>query len=333
VRLESAHAVVLAGRPGEGSTEVLLPALAPAASAEPIAAPHVLLAARCEISAGCGSVAAGAPLQTYQGAAVAPDGAHLAVVVEDALTSASHLQVIDTVSDALLADIAGGARPSWSPDGAQLALATATAVEVFDVRSATLSIVASDTGLTGPPLWLGSTTLVLSTATASGTAATVELVNRALDARYELPGVPPSSTAVAVSPGGSRLAVATTDGGLIVMSAAGAVGGAERLTGRLQALGFAGEGTLVAVNDSADSAQLVRISVVGGDSTSVSLGAGITDLQSVRVALDGRRLVCLAVDFAGVRQAYVADADGSGELALTRFVVGGLQAQAVDFSD
>jgi len=76
----------------------------------------------------------------------------------------------------------------------------------------------------------------------------------------------------------------------------------------------------------------VRISVVGGDNTSVTLGTGTTDLRSVRVALDGRRLVCLAVDSLGVKQAYVADADGGGELAMTRFAVGGLEAQAVDFS-
>ena len=53
----------------------------------------------------------------------------------------------------------------------------------------------------------------------------------------------------------------------------------------------------------------------------------------MRVALDGRRLVCLAVDPLGVRQAYVANADGSGEVAMTRFLVGGLEAQAVGFSN
>ena len=63
----------------------------------------------------------------------------------------------------------------------------------------------------------------------------------------------------------------------------------------------------------------------------MSLGAGTPDLQSVRVALDGRRLVCLAVDSLGVRQAYVANADGSGEAPMTRFVVGGFEAQAVGF--
>jgi hypothetical protein len=135
-----------------------------------------------------------------------------------------------------------------------------------------------------------------------------------------------------VSPGGSRLALGTTSGGVVIVPAPGAPGGVQPLPGRLQALGFAGEGTLVAVSTNAETVQLVRISVVGGDTTTVALGSGTTDLESVRVALDGRRLVCLAVDSLGVRQAYVANADGSAELPMTRFLTGGFEAQRVDFS-
>jgi Bacterial Ig-like domain len=331
-RMESAHAVVLAGNQGESATQVLLPALAPAAAGEPIAAPVLLKAARCTVTSGCGAVSAQAALQTYSAAAAAPDGTHVAVVVNDALTSTSLLEVIDTVHGAAIADIPNGTMPSWSPDGTRLALAAGTQVDVFDVRSQALTVVAASTSVIFPPLWAGNTTLVLSTGTSTGAPATVELVNQQIDARYDLPGAPPSSMAVAVSPGGSRIALATVDGGVVVAPAPGSPGIAQPLTSHIQALGFVGEGVLLAVSKNGEALQLVRISVVGGDNTSVTLGTGTTDLRSVRVALDGRRLICLAVDSLGVKQAYVADADGGGELAMTRFAVGGLEAQAVDFS-
>ncbi|GAC1580997.1 MAG: hypothetical protein NVS3B18_14650 [Candidatus Dormibacteria bacterium] len=331
--MEAAHAVVLAGLQGENATEVLLPAVAPAASGEPIAAPVLLKAARCTVTTGCGAVATQAALQTYSVAVTAPDATHVAVVVNDALTSTSLLEVIDTVDGVVIADIPDGTRPSWSPDGAQLALVAGANVDVFDVRSDTLSVLAANTNLLVPPLWAGNTTLVLSTATATGAPASVELVNQQVDARYDLPGAPVTSMAVAVSPGGSRIALATADGGVVVAPAPGEPGSAQPLTGHLQALGFAGEGVLVAVSTTGETAQLVRISVVGGDNTTVTLGTGTTDLQSVLLSLDGRRLVCLAVDSLGVKQAYVANADGSGELPMTRFATGGLEAQAVHFSD
>ncbi len=339
-RVENAHAVVLAGQQGEASTEVLLPSLSAAVPGEPIAAPVLLKAPRCDSAGSCGAVASRAPLETYTSAAVSPDGSHIAVVVRDAVASTSRLAVINTIDGVVLDDIPNGALPSWSPDGAQLALATPAGVAVFDVRSNTLSTVAAATTVIAPPLWARTTTLVLSAAAASPTdpassqgAATVELVNRQVDARYALPGAPTGSTAAAVSPAGIRLALSTITGGVVVVPAPGAPGAAQALSGHLQALGFAGEGVLVAVSTTGETVQLLRISVVGGDTTTVSLGAGTPDLQSVRVALDGRRLVCLAVDSLGVRQAYVANADGSGELPMTRFVTGGFEAQAVGFSD
>ncbi len=336
-RVETAHAVVLAGRQGEDPTEVLLPALAPAVTGEPIAAPVLLTAPRCAITAGCGSVAYQGPLQTYAAAAVSPDGAHLAVVMHDALASTALLEVIDTI-DGVVADvIANGSLPSWSPDSTQLAMATPAGIAVYDVRSGALATVAAATTVVAPPLWARTTTLVLSTAAASSDpaslgAATVELVNRQLDARYALPGAPTGAIAAAVSPAGTRLALSTVTGGVVIVPAPGAPGGVQTLPGHLQALGFAGEGILLAVGTTGETVQLLRISVVGGDTTPVALGAGTPDLQSVRLALDGRRLVCLAVDSSGVRQAYVANADGSGELPMTRFLVGGLEAQGVGFS-
>ena len=330
--VESAHAVVLAGEQGQNSTEVLLPALAPAVPGEPIAAPVLLTAPLCTAVAGCGTVAAQAPLLTYTSAAASPDGSHVAVVVRDSLTSTSLLEVIDVIDGATLEEVPGATAPSWAPDGSQLALATPTAVDVFDVRSGALTVVSAGTSVVAPPLWAGTSTLVLSVATAQR-AAVVELVNRQLDARFALPGAPTGSTADAVSPGGTRLALGTTAGGVVVVPAPGAPGSAQQLSGHMKALGFAGEGTLVAVSTTGETTLLLRVSVVGGDTTTVSLSAGTPDLRSVRVAPDGRRLVCLATDATGVQQAYVANADGSGELPLTRFLTGGFEAQGVDFTD
>ena len=331
-RMEGPHAVVLAGVQGENATEVVVPALARGAPGEPIAAPVLLQAERCTLSSGCGAVPLGGPLQTYGQASVSADGTHIAVVVNDNITATSSLEVIDAVLGAVLADIPNGTLSSWSPDGSRVALVVGSAVDAFEVRSQQLSVLATAAALTGPPLWAGNTTLVLSTAAQPGTPAAVELIDRAVDARYDLPGAPAGSTAVAVSPGGSRIALATTDGGVVVTSAPGAPGSPQRLSGHLQALGFAGEGTLVAVSRSGETQQLVRISVGGADNGSITLSIGTPDLQSVRVTQDGRRLVCLASDANGVRQAFVADADGTGEVAMTGFTVGGLEAQAVDLA-
>ncbi len=166
-RVANAHAVVLAGQQGEDPTEVLLPASAPAATGEPIAAPVLLKAPRCAIPSGCGAVADGAPLQTYTSATVSPDGSHLAVVFRDVIASTSVLEVIDTVDGVVLDDVADGAWPSWSPDGTQLAFAAPAGVAVFDVQTGEVSTVAADTTLVGPPLWTRPTTLVLSTAAPS----------------------------------------------------------------------------------------------------------------------------------------------------------------------
>jgi hypothetical protein len=331
-RLGAPHAVVLAGAPGANATEVLLPALAPAAGGDPVAAPVLMQAPLCTATDGCGVVAAQAPLSTYEAAAVAPDGTHIAVVVDDAVTGSAELDVVDTVHNTTLTRVPGGVRPSWSPDGSELALVSGSEVEVVDVSSGVVTVVDSGIGLRAPPLWSGSSTLVLSTAPTGSAPAAVELVNLLVGARYSLPGVPAGSTAAAVSPAGTRLAIAAPTGTILVAPAAGASGTAQPLPGQLDAIGFAGEGTLIAVNPVSN--QLVRVSVAGGDTTTVSLSPGLVDLSTVRVGPDGRRVVYLGVDAAGTTQAFVANADGSGALATTRFVPGaGLQAQTIDFAD
>jgi Tol biopolymer transport system component len=285
----------------------------------------------CTASLGCGSVAARAPLSAYEAAAIAPDAAHVAVVVDDVVTGSSQLQVLDTVRGTVLARIAGGVRPSWSADGSELALVTGSTVEVMSLASDAVTVVATGVGLTGPPLWTGPSTLVLSTTSSAAGPAGIELVNLAAGARYTLPAATPGSIAVAVSPGGSRLAVADPTGRVLVVPAAGAAGPGQLLAGHLDAIGFTDEGTLVAINRDSDA--LVRVSVGGGDTSGITLSAGFADLATVRVTPDGRRLVYLAVDGTGVAQAYVANADGSGATPCTGFVTGsGLEAGTVGFS-
>ncbi len=142
-RLGGAHAVVLAGAPGANSTQVLLPALAPAAAGDPIAAPVLLQAPVCTASLGCGTVAAQAPLTTYEAASAAPDGSHIAVVVDDVVSGSAQLEVVDTIHDTTLTRISGGVRPSWSPDSSELALVTGSQVEVLDIASGVLTVVDS----------------------------------------------------------------------------------------------------------------------------------------------------------------------------------------------
>jgi Bacterial Ig-like domain len=331
-RLGGSHAAVLAGTPGANATEVLLPALAPAVAGDAIAAPVLVRAPVCTATLGCGVVAAQAPLSTYEAATVSPDGTHLAVVVDDAVTGSSQLEVIDTVHGTTLSRIAGGVRPSWSPDSRELALVTGSDVQVLNVASGVLTVVDTGIGLRAPPLWSGPSTLILSTAATTSGPAGVELVNLLVGARYSLPGVPPGSIATAVSPAGTRLAISTPAGTTLIAPVGGASGSAQSLPGRLDAIGFAGEGTLVALNP--DAEQLVRLSVGGGDTTAVSLGSAIVELSTVRVAPDGRRLVYLAFDSSGTVQAFVANADGTAAQAITHAVPSaGLVAQAIDFAD
>lgn len=332
-RLGEQHAVVLAGVPGSNATEVLLAALAPASAGDPIAAPVILRAPDCVVGGGCGTVAAGAPLLTFEAAAIAPDAAHVAVVVDDLPTASSRLEVIDAVHDRVVVQIAGGVRPSWSPDGTELAFTNGDRVEVLDVLSRAVTVVAGGVGLTAPPLWSGEATLVLSTVGAPGVASGVELLSRPVSARYAVPGAPPGSAAVAISPAGVRLAVAAPDGRVLIVPLAGATGSPQPLPGRLQALGFAGEGTLLVIDSAGTVDQLARVSVNGGDTTPVSLTIGTPVLETVRVAPDGRRLVFLAADAGGVVQAFVANADGTRELVITRFGTGeNLVAQAIGFA-
>lgn len=334
-RLGTTHAVVLAGVPGEAPTEVLLPALAAAAAGEPAATPLLVAAGRCPLPQ-CGAVANLGPLQTYAAAAIAPDAAHVAVVVNSGAGSrpSSALEVIDTVEGTVDGEVAGATRPSWSPSGALVAFVSPAGVEVFDALTGAVTMVAADTSLLSAPLWVGDSGLVLSTSTGGERSSSrVVLVDRLLDARYDVPSAPAGTVAGAISPAGDQLALTAAQGAALVVPIGAGTGSAVRLNGGLEPVGFAGEGTLFAISQATAAARLVRVDVVGGDTTTIPLDIGLPDLATVRAAPDGRRLVFLGLDDQGVLQADVANADGSGALQLTRFLAGELQAQAIDFSN
>ena len=327
-RLAGAHVAVLAGTPGQGATEVLEPALAPAATGEPVAAPVVLTAPRCEVAAGCSGVIAGAPMATYAAAAVSADGARMAVVVDGAGGNAA-LEVLDVTTDTILDTIPGGRLPSWSADGTRLALAEPSGVAVFDTADRQLTVVAPGATVAAPPLWASPTSLLVSPSPA--TPGPIEVVDGQLGARYALPGVPADAVAVATSPSGARAALVDA-GGRATVVALGAAGPATQTLAALRPIGFTADGGLLGVGDSGGLPALALVSPAG-DVAGVTLGSGVADVSTARLAPDGRRLAVLGVDPEGVTQVYVADADGSDFLPLTRFLPGGIQALAVAFSD
>lgn len=328
--VERPHALVLAGLPGAGATQLLITDLAPAFSGDPVHTATLLQAPACAPS-GCAQGTAGSPRDRYVGAALAPDGRHAAVVIDDDVAQSRRLEVLDTLSDAVVSTLSGGSLPSWSSDGQLLAFVVRGSVQVIEVASGSLATVAAPAAISDPPRWAGDETLVLNLG--SGADSSIQLVDLPVDARYSLPGAPAQAVVRAVSPAGDELALTTADGGALVIPVRGGAGGARQVRPHLRPLGFAGEGTLVAIDTSGLVDQLARVSTFGADSTAIALSLGEPQLDSVRVDPDGRRLVFLTVDASGTSQAAVANADGSGELALTRFLAGGVEAQAVVFSD
>lgn len=325
--LTAPHAVVLAGRRGEGATAVLLAGLGPAAGGEPNPVATLMTAPRCV--SGCGALSEDQPLQTYEAAALAPGSRHVAVVVNPVGTGrAPRLLVLDTVFDRLIADTAGGSRPSWSPDGRLLAYIGSGGVMVLDTLTGATMQVAGGTELGGPPLWATPQTLVLNTQGPGGFA--VQVLDLRLRARYALPGTAPGAVAVDVSPDGDELAM-TALGSAFTVPISGARGAPMTLPPGITPIGFAGDSALLATSGPSARLTLLRLNLAGGAAITLPLDPPTFDLGSVSVAPGGRQLVVLGLDARGVAQAWVANADGSGLAPITRFLPGGLEARAVAF--
>ncbi|MHB8718959.1 MAG: Ig-like domain-containing protein [Candidatus Dormibacteria bacterium] len=324
------HAAVLAAVPGESPSVVALPALAPAAAGEPAAAPVVFSAPRCAAATTCDGTPAGAPLQTLSVAEVSGDGAHLAVVAYGAGggTASEELEVLDLVHEVVEARFEGALQPSWSPSGAQLAFTSGADVVVFDASDGARTTVSRSTPLLRPPLWAGTSSLVLSVAAEAGRAAGVTVIDLALDAQYALPGAPAGATADAATPNADEVALSDPDGSVSVLPLRGSTPPAE-VAVPMRPVGFGADGTLLALSFGTDHPGLLRVSLVGGDIGAIALPPS-ADLATVSLAAAARRIVFLGFDSRGILQAEAANADGSGATPLTSFAAGILEAVAVD---
>lgn len=319
--LPTPHVVVLAGRSGEGATEVLLSAPAPTQPGEPIPVLTYLTAPRCDAPGGCGGVAPGAPLVTFRAAELAPGGRWLALVERDAATGERRLRIMDLRSDSDRSVIPGGGLPSWSPDGGTVAFAAAGDVRLYQPLTDQSTTLPPGAPLASPAVWTGDgTSIALPVATPSGDR--VELATPALAARYPLPGVAGALTAPVAAPQGSVIAClvpgATPSTLLLDLS-----GGATDTLGRFPGVvpvALLDSGTLLAAQA---SGTLVRIDLGSGGIVPLA-GASVEPalVAGVAASSDRRQIAYPGPDPIGTLQAIVSNADGSNSRILTTLAPG-----------
>ncbi len=333
-----AHVVVLAAKPGEGASSVLVSPLGPAETGEPIATEALLVAPRCLRQAGCGIAAAGDPLYTYAAAALSPGGGWLAVVELDATAAAPRpvLLVLDPATGTVVTSFANSSLPSWSPDGSTLAFSRAGRVSFFNPATGALSSLPAGDPLVTPAVWspLGEQ-LVLDVAGTSDVEH-LELADSVVLARFPIPGVSGASSDPAISPDGSQLACLRSAPGAegTWIAGLGASSASPRLLDpSLQPLGFTATGTLLGINrPQGGTPALVLVSVAGDEQIPIASGPGSGSLGTVVVAPSGRQLVYLNADASGIVQAYVENADGTNVLGITAFAPQTLVAASVAVS-
>jgi WD40-like Beta Propeller Repeat len=332
------HVVVLAAGPGEGATTVLVSPLAPAETGELIATEALLVAPRCPHPSGCGVAASGAPLYTYDAAALSPGGGWLAVVELDATVTAPRpvLLVLDPATGGVVTSFANSSLPSWSPDGSTLAFSRAGRVSFFNPTDGTLTSLPAGDPLVVPAVWspLGEQ-LVLDVAGTSDVEH-LELADSVVLARYPIPGVTGASTDPAISPDGSQLACLRSAPGVqgTWIASIGASSTPPRLLDpSLQPVGFTATGTLLGISrPPAGTPTLVLVSVAGDEEIPIAAGPGVGSLGTVVVAPTGRQLVYLNADANGVVQAYAENADGTNVQVITDFAPRTLVAASVAVS-
>ena len=322
------HAAVLAAVPGEAATVVSLPALTGANPGQPAAAPVVLSATRCEIAPSCDGVAEGAPTQTYSAVAVSADSRFVAVVAAGQPAAGQaptdELEVVDVVHGDIQARFTGGTGPAWAPSGEQLAFTVGGRGFVYDAARGIETPLTGLTGLVRAPVWAGASSLVVD---AGSVPARLSVINLALDAQYAVPGAPAGAVAIAASPDGAAVAVMAAGDVVSVLPLSGTAAPVQ-LAAPMSPVGFEDRGTVVGVSYSGTVPTLLRVSLVGGDSSSVALPV-TADLATVRLDASGRRVAFLADDATGLLEAYAANVDGSAPVALTPFAFDELEAVSV----
>jgi Bacterial Ig-like domain/WD40-like Beta Propeller Repeat len=332
------HAVILARSQGEQATTVLLAPLAPAEAGEPIATEAVLVAPRCAASAGCGVAPAGAPLYTYEAAALSPGGRWLAVVELDATVATPQplLVVLDPATGSVLASLARSSLPSWSPDGSTVAFSRAGTVSFFATGTGAVTSLPPGDPLVAPPVWSPrGEQLVLDVAGATD-GEHLELADSVVLARYAIPGMTGQSSGPVISPDGAQLACVRTTptaAGTWLAGIGRAPAPPRLLDPTLEPIGFSATGTLVGISTPTGGVpMLVTVSVAVDEQIAIRSGPAPGALHTVVVTPSGRQLVYLSPDSAGVNQVYVANADGTHALVITDFTPQTLFAAAVTVS-
>ncbi len=318
------HGVVLARRPGEGSTQVLITALAPVEDGMPVTAQAALTAPICAQPSGCGDAATGSPLYTYAAATLSSDDRWLAVVEQDRTRSNAPpaLLVLDAANGSSQAALAGGSLPAWSPDGSTLAYASGSAVHLYRPATGSDSTLPPGDPLVAAPAW-GPSGELLALDELAPAGEHVVLADAVAGVRFPVPGVTGDTTAPALAPDGSTLAIyrvgRSVEGTWIVQLGAGA-SAPRQLGAGVVPVGFADRVTLVVRSAPASGPlTLSRVSLTGGDSIAIALAVGgVSPNTPIAIAPAGRQIAYLAAPD-GISNAYVVNADGSGAEPLTSY--------------
>jgi len=332
------HAVILARAPGEAATMVLLSQLGPAQAGEPVSNEALLVAPRCDALAGCGAAGRGDPLYTYGAAVLSPGGRWLAVVEYDATVTVPEpmLVVLDAATGAVLETFADSSLPSWSPDGSTLAFLKGATVSFFDPGTGSVTSLPPGDPLVAPAVWSPLGEQIVLDVAGPTDLEHLELADSVALARYPVPGLTGQSSAPAISPDGTQLALlrsGTSASGTWLAGIGPSPSPPRQLDPALQPIGFTANGTLVGiVQSSTGSPSLALVSIVGDEQIPLATGPAPSSLATVVVAPSGRQLVYLSPDAAGIVQAYVENADGTDALAITGFTPRTLDAAAVTVS-
>ncbi len=335
----SGHLVVLAG-PGLGeATEVVLAQLMAPAAGLPIPTEVLDAVPSCADPAGCGEVGPGQPTATIDAATVSPGARWLAVVQTDATApgAAPLLRIINVQTGLDQLDLQGATWPAWSPDGSTLAFVAAdSSVQLYDAQTESLSELHAGSPPSGPPVWTADgDALAIPVAATATSPAHVDLADPALSARYQLPGIEGSAAGLVAAPQGEELAmeVIPSSSALPTTWVANPSSGQPPLKvgTSLTPVGFTDDATLVVALSAPPSApQLGRLEIATGAVTPIPTPVGDADPDSATVAPSGRQIAYITRTGTGAEEAVIANADGSGALALTSLAPG-LQALAVHF--
>ena len=327
------HALILAGRPAEPPSSLILARLQTQQVGDPVATATIREAPRCQ-QAACGVLEQGQLLEVYDEAVVSPSATAVAVVIRDQTrrpqSSTLIVQSLIDGTDTVIAE--AGQDASWSADGTRLAYSTPDGLRVTRIADRVTTALPPGDPLSAPMVWSADgSTLVLPVTRASGTPA-VDLADSSQQVRYALPAVlPPPISHATLSPGGDVLALRRLGdpavAGTWILHLSGGDSVPKRLAPGLTPVDWIDGSTLIAIADSSRGPTLVRVNIAGGDRTVIAT-RNPADLSTVTVARSTRQIVYLA-DVNGLSQAFVANSDGSNATALTMFVPATLRAEAI----